>query len=104
MVSYKDSILVIIINDKLHIFFFRAYIQHMPQEWVAVKLYFNYNQYYAIFSGDTNIVCLRFNPLLKFNIKYFHVEFAKTNGTVYVYLPNVMHWANKKLAHILPLI
>ena len=75
----------------------------MPQVWVAVKLYFNYEHYYAIFVGDNNIVCLRFNALLKFNIKYFHVEFAKTNGTVYVYMPNAMYWANTKFAHHLPL-
>ena len=75
----------------------------MSQVWVAVKLYFNYNQYYAIFGGDTNKVCLRFNALSIFDIKYFHAEFAKTNGTVYVYMPHVMYWANKKWAHHLPL-
>ena len=75
----------------------------MPQEWVAVKLYFNYNQYYAIFVGDNNKVCLRFNALLKFDIKYFHVEFAKTNGIVYLYMPNVKYWAKIFLAHHLPL-
>ena len=56
-----------------------------------VKLIINYYHLYAIFVGDNNFVCLRFNALLKFNIKYFHVEFAKTNGTVYLYMPYVMY-------------
>ena len=40
---------------------------------------------------------------INFDIKYFQVVISKTNGTVYLYMPNVMYWANQKLAHYLPL-